>query len=176
MIQRLKNLSALKGKKRYIVFAWLAVELISLPAAAHIVTNATFEAPSTPLVIAVEIPSTTPGVSRYLVNSDAGFIVKAENMSGKVNIDVHKSGTLGNNTRFGDAAQLPGPETGCAQPEGASSKIYEALRKTEAQGGGAADRAVVFEFQYAPEHRPEFVFVAEDNTETALISCDGSPA
>lgn len=172
MKNRLKKLSMLQGKKRYIVMIWLAVELLSLPAAAQIVHRVAFEV--RPIVTAVEIPTSEPGVSRYLVTSNAGFGVRANGVIGEVQVDVKVSGAMSGAIRFGDAAQLPGPETGCAQASGLSSDIYIADRKTAASPGTAPEQAVVFEFAYDIEARPDFEFIAGTNNAAILSSCSGA--
>lgn len=169
MKNRLKKLSTLKGKKRYIVFGLLAVELMSLPAAAQIVHRVAFDV--RPIVTAVEIPTTEPGVSRYLVASNAGFGVKANGVIGEIKTDIHVSGSMGALNRFGDAAQLPGPDRLCAQASGVSSDIYLADRKTAATPGTPPEQAVIFEFRYDAAARPEFEFVAGVNSASGLVRC-----
>jgi len=61
MKNRFKELSMLQGKKRYIVLGLLAIELLSLPAAAQIVHRVAFDIP--PIVNAVEIPTAQPGMT-----------------------------------------------------------------------------------------------------------------
>jgi len=171
MKNRLKDLSMLQGKKRYIVLGLLAIELLSLPAAAQIVHRVAFDIP--PIVNAVEIPTAKPGMSRYLVASNAGFIVKANDVIGDANIDVHVSGSLGETNRFGDSAQLPGPSTTCSQSSGLSSDVYIADKKTAAKSGTAPQQAVIFEFTYDPTARPSFDFVAGTDRAATPISCSG---
>lgn len=172
MKNRLKNLFMLQGKKRYIFFGILAVELLSLPAAAQIVHRVAFDI--RPIVTAVEIPTAEPGLSRYLVASNAGFGVKASDVIGDIQVDVHVSGTMGEVSRFGDAAQLPGPETVCAQASGLSADIYIADRKTAATPGTPPEQAVVFEFSYDPNARPNFEFIAGNDNAGVPISCSGA--
>ena len=169
MKTRLKNLTKLKGKKRYIVFGLLAIELLSLPAAAQIVHRVAFEV--RPTVTAVEIPTTEAGVSRYLVTSNAGFGIKANGVIGDIHTDVHVSGGTGALNRFGDAAQLPGPESTCAQASGISSDIYAANRKTAATPGTPPEQAVIFEFRYDAAARPDFEFVAGAESDHKITSC-----
>lgn len=172
MKNRLKELSMLQGKKRYIVLGLLAIELLSLPAAAQIVHRVAFDIP--PIVNAVEIPTAKPGVSRYLVASNAGFIVRANDVIGDVNIDVHVSGTLGNTNRFGDSAQLPGPATMCSQSSGFNTDIYMADKKTAAKSGTAPEQAVIFEFTYDPTAHPSFDFVAGTDQAATPVKCSGA--
>ena len=169
MKNRLKKLSMLQGKKRYIVLGLLAVELLSLPAAAQIVHRVAFDI--RPVVTAVEIPTSEPGLSRYLVTSNAGFGVKTNGVIGDVNVDVHVSGAMNGLSRFGDAAQLPGPKSGCAQTSGMETAIYLADRKTAAIPGTPPEQAVIFEFRYDPDARPDFTFVAGADTSEAISGC-----
>lgn len=171
MKNRLKQLSMLQGKKRYILFGILAVELLSLPAAAQIVHRVAFDI--RPIVTAVEIPTSEPGMSRYLVASNAGFGVKANGVLGEVQVDVHVSGTMGEATRFGDAAQLPGPASACAHANGLGADIYIADRKTAATPGTPPQQAVVFEFTYDPNARPNFQFIAGTDEAGTPTSCNG---
>lgn len=169
MKNRLKKLSMLKGKKRYIVLGLLAVELMSLPAAAQIVHRVAFDI--RPIVTAVEIPTSEPGVSRFLVASNAGFGVKANDVIGKIQTEVHVSGSMGALSRFGDAAQLPGPEMMCVQASGINSNIYVANRKTAATPGTPPEQAVIFEFRYDAQARPNFEFVAGATSAVGLARC-----
>jgi len=147
MIHRFKNLKTLNGKKRYIVLGFLAVELMSLPAAAQIVHKVAFDI--RPIVTAVEIPTAEP--------------------IGEVSVNVHVSGSLSGANRFGDAAQLPGPESICSEATGLNSAIYQADRKTAAKPGTPPEQAVIMEFTYDASARPNFEFIAGKN-ETAPIS------
>ena len=174
MKNRIKKLSMLKGKKRYFVLGLLGLELLSLPAAAQIVNRVSFEVP--PIVTAVEIPTSEPGVSRFLVASNAGFGVKANDVVGDIHIGVHVSGTLHATSRFGDSAQLPGPKTGCAQATGLGSDIYLADRKTAAAKGTPPEQAVIFEFNYDADARPQFVFTPGVDSASAIQACQGSTA
>ena len=169
MKNRLKKLSMLQGRKRYVVLGLLAMELLSLPAAAQIVQRVSFEI--RPRVIAVEIPTSEPGLSRYLVSSNAGFGVKAYDVVGDIRVDVHISGAISDTSRFGDSAQLPGPKTGCAQASGLGSNVYVADRKTAATPGTPPAQAVVFEFSYDPDARPDFDFIAGVDSALTVAVC-----
>ena len=169
MKNRLKKLSMLQGRKRYVVLGLLAIELLSLPAAAQIVQRVSFEV--RPRVVAVEIPTSEPGMSRYLVSSNAGFGVKAYDVVGDINVAVHMSGAMSGTTRFGDSAQLPGPKSGCAQASGLGSHVYLADRKTAATPGTPPEQAVVFEFKYEPDARPKFDFIAGVDSTLTVATC-----
>lgn len=169
MINRFKNLPNLKGKKRYFVMGFLAFELMSLPAAAHIVHSAATQ--TRPVVTAVEIPTSEPGVSRFLVTSNSGFDVKASDVTGDVAVTVHVSGKLGSQTRFGDAAQLPGPKAICAEVTDKTKAVYKANRTTAAHKGAVAERAVVIQFRYDDTARPNFSFIAGQDKSAVPVTC-----
>lgn len=164
-----KLLTMLKGKKRFIMIAVVLAELASLPAAAQIVHRVAFDI--RPIVTAVEIPTSEPGVSRFLVASNSGFGVEADDVIGNVDISVHVSGALSGLNRFGDAAQLPGDKSVCSQTTGFTSPIYVADQKTAARKGTAPEQAVVFEFRYAPEARPSFTFKPGKTAVALPTSC-----
>jgi len=175
MIKRIKKLSQLKGKKRYIVLGFLAVELMSLPAAAHIVHSAAVQAIQVqPVVTAVEVPTQKPGLSRFLVMSNAGFGVQANNVSGEVSVKIKPKGVLNNVSRYGGAAQLPGPQETCAQTSNANTSIYIADRKTAAREGTAPQRAVIFEISYDPAAQPKFEFIAGSDKIATIATCSSA--
>jgi len=169
MLHHFKNLPNLKGKKRYLVMGFLAFELMSLPAAAHIVHNAATQ--TRPIVTAVEIPTSEPGLSRFLVTSNSGFDVRANDVVGDVSVRVHVSGTLSSETRFGDAAQLPGPDVICAHVTTENTAVYKADRTTAAREGATTEQAVVIEFNYDYAARPNFKFSADQNNNASLRNC-----
>jgi len=164
-----KKFSKLDGKKRYIVMGLLGLELLSLPAAAQIIQRVAFE--PRPLVTAVKVPTAEPGLSRFLVTSDAGFDIRAENVVGRIETTVYVSGTISGSLRFGDAAQLPGPKAACAQLSGSNSHIYKADSKTEAGRGSPAEQAVIFEFSYPVDSHPNFKFIADGDSAETITSC-----
>ena len=169
MKNRNKALTMLNGKKRYIMMAVVCAELASLPAAAQIVNRVVFDV--RPIVTAVEIPTSEPGLSRFLVASNSGFGVEAKGVIGDVDISVHRSGTISGAARFGEAAQIPGGQSVGSQTTGFPSPIYIADKKTAAREGTPVEQAVVFEFRYAPEARPDFDFKAGVDSVSAPASC-----
>lgn len=164
-----KLLNSLSGKKRYFLLAFIAAEIASLPAAAQMVHRVAFDI--RPIVSAAEIPTAEPGLSRFLVASNSGFGVEAINVVGDVQVNVHVSGTMSGNTRFGDAAQLPGPSVICSHTTGNTAPIYVADRKTAAVKGTVPEQAVVFEFRYHPDARPDFTFKPGVDAVSAPQAC-----
>ncbi len=159
----------LKGKKRYLMMAVVCAELVSLPAAAQILSKVSFEIG--PIVTAVEIPTSEPGLSRFLVASNSAFGVEARDVVGNVTVAVKVSGTMNGVTRFGDAAQLPGFKSSCSQTTGFASSIYIADRQTAAREATLPEQAVVFEFRYAADARPTFDFIAGTEAVSAPSFC-----
>ena len=172
MTSRLKNLYALKGKKRYIVLGLLACELMSLPAAAHIIQQTAFT--ERPRVSAIEIPTAEPGLSRYFVLSNAGFVVQSNHASGNISVNVETRGALAGGSRFGDSAQLPGAKTVCAYSTALNRNIYKADKTTVAKDGTPPEQAVVFEFRYTPDQTPNFEFIAGPDNDLDIIDCNSS--
>lgn len=172
MTNRNKALTMLDGKKRYIMMAVVCVELASLPAAAQIVSRVVFDV--RPIVTAVEIPTAEPGFSRFLVASNSGFGVETDGVVGNVDVLVHRSGMMSGSTRFGDAAQIPGDQSTCSETTGLASPIYIADKKTAAREGTPVEQAVVFEFRYAPEARPDFNFKAGTDSVAAPSACQST--
>jgi len=167
MKKRIKNstmmklwLDKLKGKKRYFVAAFIAVELASLPAAAQIINKVAFQV--RPTVTAVEIPTAEVGKSRFLVVSNAPFTVRSADMVGEIKVSVHQSGEM-NGNRFGDNAQMPGPNTACAVVTSPSQTvIYQAERKTAAKRGNPVSQAVVIQVKYDSSATPKISFAKDD--------------
>ena len=161
----------LKGKKRYLALGIIVIELASLPAAAKIIHTAAFQ--TKPRVLAAEIPTSEPGVSRFLVNSNDGFGVEVEGFIGDVKTVVYESGTLASKRRFGDEAQLPGPAHACAQSlSNQASPVYQAVRKTELSDAHVVDQAVVFEFRYKAQVKPNFKFTPGKASVDAQKACE----
>jgi hypothetical protein len=153
----------MKFKKRYLVFAWLAIEIASIPAAAQIIDKVAFSVPqkATHIRLAAE-----PGLAKFVVASNAPFAVIAENTIGEFNVSVHESGLI-NGRRFGTNAQMPGEAATCAaliSPAG--TVIYAAKRKTAAEKGDILSQAVIIEIRYAPEAKPDFKVLTQKNAKS----------
>ena len=128
-------------RKRSILFGVIAVELMSIPAAASVAHKVRFEVK--PHVAAGQLPSIRDGQSRFLVSSNAPFSVVASGMIGEVDVAVQQRGEIATQS-FGEASQLPGPREACAVVLSAhETVIYRADRRTAAQPGSAVDQAVI---------------------------------
>ena len=151
----------MKCKKRYLVFAWLALEVASIPAAAQIIDRVAFQVPQK--AIHVPLPD-EPGVARYAVSSNAPFTITAENAVGEFRVSVQANGLV-NGKRFGLNAQMPGAAENCAALiSTAQNVIYAADRKTAATKGDILSQAVIVEIRYAEEATPDFKILTEDNS------------
>jgi len=149
------------GLKTKLFLTWIAVELavlpLAIPATAQIVERISFSIP--PRVAAVEFKA-DPGISRYIVSSNAPFAIISEGMVGDVNIDVTVSGQL-ITTPFGEKAQSPGPLNSCASIVGVAPRIiYTADRKTAAKRGKIIEQSIIFEIAYDGVAKPAISFEA----------------
>lgn len=159
MFNPFKRFATASGPVKCVLLGLLAVEVAALPAAAQMVHRVAFEV--RPRVTAVEIPTAEPGRSRFIVTSNAGFGIDAVGVIGQVEVAVHQSGQIAGGSRFGDAAQLPGPARQCAESGTAlATPVYVADRKTAARPGETVEQAVVFDIRYDASATPEFIFKA----------------
>ena len=160
-------------KKRYIALGVIALELASIPVAAQIVDRVSFSVPQK--VIAVPFPP-EPGLTKFLVASNAPFAVVSENAVGEFDVKIDLSGVL-NGGRYGANAQMPGVPTACAvQTSPSSTKIYEAERKTAAQEGDILTQAVIIEIRYDPQTTPDLKIVAENKTKRLPLATACAPS
>ena len=149
------------AKTRNILIGLLVLEILTLPAAAQIVNKVVFEAPQK--AVAVELPP-EPGLSKFVVTSNAPFTLVADNAEGDFEIHVHQSGTV-NGNRFGDNAQMPGRSEACATVVSShESAIYRADRKTAAQPGEILSQAVIIEVRYDASVTPELRIETEQDS------------
>ncbi|RZV41912.1 MAG: hypothetical protein EX271_07000, partial [Acidimicrobiales bacterium] len=149
------------GIKKKIFFTWVALEVVllpvSIPATAQIVDRIAFSVQ--PRIAAVELEA-EPGMSRYIVASNAPFAVISEGAIGQIDVDIKVHGNL-NKTPFGTKAQSPGPKQTCTTSiSGSPNIIYTADRKTAAKRGEILQQAVMVEMRYDPAMKPTLRFEA----------------
>lgn len=150
---------ALTSKTRYVVLGLIGLEIASIPVAAQIMSKVAFTKPQ--IVNAVPFPP-EQGVSKFLVASDAPFVVVSENSIGEFDINIRVSGLL-NGNHFGANAQAPGALKSCAvQTENTPTKIYVGERETAARDGEILTRAVIVEIRYAMDITPELKIVSQN--------------
>lgn len=158
------------GLKKKIFFTWVALEIVALPiaipATAQIVERIAFSFP--PRIAAVELES-KPGISRYVVATNAPFAVISEGVIGQIDVDIQVHGMI-NKTPFGTKAQSPGAKDACVTSlSPAPSIIYQAERKTAARRGEVLEQAVIVEMRYDPALEPKLRFEAAKSPEAMSI-------
>lgn len=153
-------------KTRYILLAFLAVEIASIPTAVAMLKTVSLD--FGPQIAAAQLPTLTPGHSRYLVSTNADFTVTASDYVGEMRVIIQQRGEIAG-LSFGAASQLPGPAYACAATRHLSeSVVYRANRPTASDAGSAVDQAVVLVVQHDPAAQPELVFVAETDAPEAF--------
>ena len=148
-----------KHKKWFIVA--LALDILSIPAAAQIVDHVSFSAPQK--VASVKLDTPQAGLQRFVVASNAPFAVVSEKAIGEFNVKLRTKDDI-NGHIIGANAQLPGSENGCALTNSLSpQKIYEAVRKTAKTPGEVLSQAVIVEVRYDPMLTPDFKIITQKN-------------
>lgn len=152
-------------KKRYLVYGWLALELLSLPfafsASAQIVDRISF---SIPQKVASVVIDSVPGKTQLVISSNGPFTIAAENAIGEYDVRLRPTGNI-NGTPYGHKAQAPGPMSGCATAiSPAAAVIYRATQKTAVERGDPLSQAVIVEINYDPVLSPKFVVKTADNS------------
>jgi hypothetical protein len=165
------------GVKTKIFWIWVAAEMVvlpfSIPATAQIVERIVLAFP--PQISAVQLPVHKPGVSQFVVASNAPFNIISEGAIGDMEITITVSGKI-NSTPYGAAAQSPGADTACATSiSPAQSVIYTADRKTAAKRGQVLEQAVMVEVKYDKALEPKLTFEALNSENSAsaqsALSC-----
>lgn len=135
---------------------WLSMPF-SVPAIAQVVQNVSFSAP--PRAVHVALP-TDPGVSRFMVATNAPFYVTSSDVLGDIEVRVITNGTVNGNA-FGTKAQTPGAPSQCHTAQNKSeSLIYAAERKTAREPGEVIDQAVLVEVFYPKFTTPNIQIIA----------------
>ncbi len=167
-------------KKRYIVLGLLALEVATLPVAAHFVHNSDFKFDKT----AFETPqraihvklNTKPGVTRYMVSANAPFAITSEGVEGILNVKIHNHGLVNGNA-FGKNAQMPGPSAACVTPNSVHKKtIYASERGTVLREGGILSKSVLVDIRYDPSLSPKLKVLTQKKSSgiTPAKTCNGS--
>ena len=151
-------------RKRNILLAIGALEIMALPAAANIFSG--FNLADRSMVIAAEIPIKIPGEKRYFLTSNAPFAIIGQNMTGSVRVDIQESGHIGEIT-YGMSAQLPGPEKTCIHSDISNPRIiYQADKATIASDGQTIAQSVLLKIHFEMESEPKFQFLTAKEFET----------
>lgn len=150
-------------RKRNIVLAIAGLELLTLPAAAHIFTD--FELPDRTIVVGAEIPMDSADTTSFFVNSDGPFAITAENMPGDAKIMVMLSGTF-QGVNFGSAAQMPGPAMTCSRADSAEKTvIYQGSQGTISGEGEVVEQAVLVIVNHPGSAEPVIKFIPQKSAE-----------
>jgi len=143
-------------RKRNIIIGIAVLEILAIPAAAHLHSNLDFKQRTH--VIAAEIKA-PDGVKSYFVSSDGPFVVIGNNLSGNVQIALEQQGQLGD-VRFGDTAQLPGPDRACFEIDSEEAQVvYKGSQGTITQKDDVVAGAVLFTLFHNPKTDPNLQFV-----------------
>jgi len=144
-------------KKRNIIIAIAAMELLTLPAAAHILSDIDFGTRDHVIASKVPLPATTS--SSFLVNSNSAFTIIAQNAPGDIRVRVIQSGAMGP-VEFGNSAQMPGPAYACNRAvSGDKFIIYESTQGTESGTGEVVDQAVFVTIDHPSSESSEIKFL-----------------
>lgn len=157
-------LAALKRKykkhKKWFIVA-LALDVLSIPAAAQMVDRVSFSVPQK--VASVKLDVQTPGLQRFVVASNSPFAIVSENVIGEFNVKLITKENI-NGHALGENAQIPGAQASCsATSSTAPRKIYEAVRKTAVKPGEVLSQAVIVDISYDPSLTPEFKILTQQN-------------
>lgn len=148
-------------KKRSLIAGIIALELLSIPAAAQMVDYVSFKAPQK--AVAVPLPS-KDGVASFMVMSNAPFTIVAKDTVGDFYVFVTEKGEVNGNA-FGANAQLPGDSARCSSVfTHEPSAIYRADQKTAARSGPILTQAVRVDIQFEPGSEPTFGIHTEKST------------
>ncbi len=143
-------------RKRNIIVGIALLEILSIPAAAHL--HANFNLPERTHIISAEIPSPA-GLKRYFVSSDGPFVVTAKESSGLLHVSVAEKGRIGD-VKFGENAQLPGPRNVCVSTSSDHEVIYTSSQGTFISDGEVISQTVLLQILYDTEDEPKLDFKA----------------
>ncbi len=145
-------------KKRYIAFGLLALELATIPVSAQIIDKVVFSAPQKAIHVKV---AERPGLTKFVVSSNAPFVVTSEGAIGEFNVVIQANGLINGNP-FGQNAQMPGDAKTCTVATSTTpAAIYSANQKTAAQPGEIISQAVLVEIHYDEAITPDLKILTE---------------
>jgi len=161
-------------KKRYILLGLLALEIAMLPLAGHILYktagNFDMSAFSKPQrAINVKLGE-EPGVTRYMVVTNAPFTVTSESMIGQFDVNIYPSGLI-NGKPFGLNAQAPGALKACGLTKTTAPRIiYKADKGTETGEGEILSKAVLVEIRYEAYYKPDLKILPQRKSDAILTA------
>lgn len=147
-------------KKRYVLFAVLAMEIVSLPAAAGIISQS-FKQAVDPALSVVLLEETEDKV-RYVIASEAAFHIAADVTDAHYEVRIYKKGEV-NSQSFGEKAQMPGAALTCSHTKNEQTTIFQSLRRTsinpDLNRDDILNQAVILEIKHNAGAKPNFSFV-----------------
>lgn len=158
-------------KKRNILLAILAIEVLTIPVSAKVIDNILFSVPAD--AASVTLPG-EPGMTQLVVVSNAPFVITSREAIAKMTLSVHVSGEI-NETRFGDNAQMPGPAKACVVTQNKDkSVIYTSELATALKRGEVLSKSVIVEINYPEDATPVFEVVTKKHGADLLhaSACD----
>lgn len=145
-------------RKRNILLAIVALEILCIPVSAQIIDKVLFTTPAD--AASVTLPG-DPGMTQLVVVSNAPFLITSKGSVAEMNISVHVSGYI-NETRFGDNAQMPGPSEACALTGTTdTSVIYTSDVRTAVKRGEVLSKSVIVQIDYPETETPVFEVVTK---------------
>ncbi len=143
-------------RKRNIIIGIAILEILSIPAAAHLHSNLDFKNRVNVIAAEIEAPN---GVKSYFITSDGPFIAIGKDLTGKAMIALNQTGQLGD-VSFGETAQLPGPSSACVDSLSAQEQIiYTASQATVTEKADVLSGTVLFTLFHDSAIQPEIRFV-----------------
>ncbi len=143
-------------RKRTIIIGIAILEILAIPAAAHLHSNLDIKKRVNVIAAEIEAPK---GVKSYFVSSDGPFVVTGDGLRGKAIIALYTNGQLGE-VSFGKTAQLPGPAQSCVVSLSDRKQIiYAADQSTVTDKADVLSGAVLFNLYHDPALEPEIQFL-----------------
>lgn len=162
-------------KKRYIILGLLALELITLPASAHILHKKGFSFDTSAFVkpqraISVKLNS-RPGQTRFMLTANAPFSVTSKDAIGTLNIEIDQAGTVNGNP-FGQNTQSPGLPKNCASVASPIQQIiYASERGTTSENkGDVLTKTILVTINYDPAITPDIQILTQKKSEFLLTA------
>lgn len=146
-------------KKRYIILAWIGLEIAALPVAALGFKSMDFNFDRLKITTAIPVIEQA-GHTSFIVTSQGPFAITTQGLSGNYNVKIYTSGFVNGNP-YGENARLPGAKFKCGRVEGSQpSAIYMSEHNTSVIKGPILSRAVRVDVTYDPNQMAEIDVVA----------------
>jgi len=140
-----KSLFKIVKNNKALLGVFLALEVMSIPAAAKMAERVKFG--PKPMVIVADVPNQLSGQDSFLVSSNTPFVVEVGGVVGEVKVDIATGGYIGT-MLYGNNAQMPGVERACSMGRFGTVEAYRSERKTAAKRGSVKSQAVRVNVRY----------------------------